>query len=519
MQTLRFKVLPNLYKDSVSLMQLGASLRQREGIEQAVCLMATPANLEQLQQAELRVDAVASPSDLLVVVRGEATACDDAIAAAESSLLSLARGADDGAGAAFVLPLTSLALGVEQLPAANLALISVPGDYAAAEAMKALALGLHVMLFSDNVSVADERALKLRARALDLLVMGPDCGTAIVGGVPLGFANVVRRGGIGLVAASGTGLQEVTCRIHNLGAGISQALGTGGRDLKEAVGGITMLQGVAALAADPQTRVIVLISKPPAAAIAQQIHAAAAASGKPVVVHFLGAAPQPLPAGLVAASSLRHAADLALALERGAALPGAVTAAPADALAAAESIAATMAASQRCVRALFTGGTFCYEAQLVLLAQGLGCSSNAPAQGASPFEGRLEGHVLLDLGEDEYTRGRPHPMIDPSLRDAAVLRQAADTSVAVILFDLVLGFGAHQNPAAGLAAALAEAQRLARADGRSLLFIGHVCGTDGDPQDKAAQVRQLQDAGAIIVGSNVEAALLAAHLAVQRAAA
>ena len=206
-------------------------------------------------------------------------------------------------GAAFSLPLTSLALGVERAPDADLALISVPGDYAAAEAMKALALGLHVMLFSDNVrSPTSARSRRTRANA-DLLVMGPDCGTAIVNGVPLGFANVVRRGDIGLVAASGTGLQEVTCRIHNLGGGVSQALGTGGRDLKEEIGGITMLQGLAALAADPRTRVIVLISKPPCAGDRAPDLDAAAAAGKPVVVHFLGAAPRrSLRPGLVAAT-------------------------------------------------------------------------------------------------------------------------------------------------------------------------------------------------------------------------
>src|SRR4030095_10708603 len=147
------------------------------------------------------------------------------------------------------LPLSSIALGLERAEDADIALISVPGDYAAAEALKALAQGLNVMLFFDNVAIADERAIKLYARARTLLVMGPDCGTAIVNGVPLGFANVVRRGDIGLVAASGTGLQEVTCRIHNLGGGISQAIGTGGRDLKDAGGGMPVLQGAAARAA------------------------------------------------------------------------------------------------------------------------------------------------------------------------------------------------------------------------------------------------------------------------------
>jgi FdrA protein len=515
-QAIRFKLLANLYKDSVTLMQLGASLRRRDGVAQASCLMATPANLAQLPAAQLSIDVPASPSDLLLVVRGEPTACDEAIAAAEAELRS-SGGGGSGAGTAFVLPLTSIAQGVEHAPDADLALISVPGDYAAAEAMKALALGLHVMLFSDNVSVEEERTIKLEARARDLLVMGPDCGTAIINGVPLGFANVVRRGDIGLVAASGTGLQEVTCRIHNRGGGVSQAIGTGGRDLKEAIGGITMLQGLAALGADPQTRVIVLISKPPAAAIARQIEHAAAATGKPVVVHFLGSAAQPLPAPLVTATSLRHAADLGLALARGEALPVVSSVPSAAQCAAIEARVAAMAPTQWAVRALFTGGTFCYEAQLAFLAQGLACRSNAPAQGAAPFDERYDGHVLLDLGEDEYTRGRPHPMIDPSLRNAALLAQAEDPSVAVLLFDVVLGFGAHENPAGELAATLVEAGRMAKAHGRSLALIGHVCGTDGDPQGMADQVRQLEGAGALIAGSNIEAALLAAQLATRRA--
>jgi succinyl-CoA synthetase alpha subunit len=386
--------------------------------------------------------------------------------------------------------------------------------------MKALALGLHVMLFSDNVSVDEERAIKTVARAKDLLVMGPDCGTAIVNGVPLGFANVVRRDDIGLVAASGTGLQEVTCRIHNLGGGISQALGTGGRDLKQEIGGITMLQGLAALTSDPATRVIVLISKPPAPAIARQIEDAAAAAGKPVVVHFLGAASGAIRSGLFAATSLRHAADVAVALARNQPAPKAIAAPPDAAITAVERLAAAMAPTQKAVRALFTGGTFCYEAQLAFIARGLACSSNAPAKGAKSFDShaaRYDGHVLLDLGDDDYTRGRPHPMIDPSLRDAAVRAQGADPNTAAILFDVVLGFGSHDDPARGLAQALADAQTAAHAQGRTLALVGHVCGTDGDPQDKAAQVRQLEAVGAVIVGSNVEAALLAAHLAERRA--
>jgi len=515
----RFALLANLYKDSVTLMQIGAKLRERDGIEQASCLMATPANLAQLGDADLAIDAQVSPSDLLIVVRGEAAACEEALEVAKAMLQS-AGSAGSGDAVAFAMPLTSLAQGVERAPGADLALISVPGDYAAAEAMKALALGLHVMLFSDNVAVDEEIAIKTRAREKGLLVMGPDCGTAIINGVPLGFANVVRRGDIGLVAASGTGLQEVTCRIHNLGGGISQALGTGGRDLKEEIGGISMLQGLRALADDAGTRVIVLISKPPAPVIARQILDAAAAAGKPLVIHFLGAAPDAIrQAGLYAATSLRHTADTAVALAQGGTLPVSPPAPLGADISAIDRIATQMTPTQRAVRALFTGGTFCYEAQLAFLARGLPCRSNAPVHGAQAFDGRFEGHVFLDMGDDEYTRGRPHPMIDPSLRNAAIRAQGADPRTAAILFDVVLGFGAHADPARELARALQAAASAARADGRSLAMIGHVCGTDGDPQNKAAQVAQLEAAGALVAASNVEAALLAAHLAARRAQA
>lgn len=512
----RYVTLPNLYKDSVSLMQVAAKLRERDGIEQASCLMGTPANLAQLGDAGLAVDAKVAPSDLMVVVRGAPDACDAALDAAREMLLS-EPAANAGGSAQFVMPLTSIAAAVEETPDADLALISVPGDYAAAEAMKALSLGLHVMLFSDNVPIAEERALKHAARARGLLVMGPDCGTAIVNGVPLGFANVVRRGDIGLVAASGTGLQEVTCRIHNLGGGVSQALGTGGRDLKEEIGGITMLQGLNALAADPRTRVIVLISKPPAPAIAHAILQTAARSGKPVVVHFLGAAPDEIrAAGLHAALSLRHAADMAVAVAQGAPPPLAAPAPGAQDLAAVATLEHALAPSQRAVRALFTGGTFCYEAQLAFLARGLACRSNAPAHGAQAFDGRFDGHVFLDLGDDDYTRGRPHPMIDPSVRNDMIRAQGADAQAAAILFDVVLGYGAHDDPARDLAQALTDAAARARADRRTLALIGHVCGTDGDPQDRAAQMAQLRAAGALLAESNVEAALLAAHLASSR---
>src|SRR5439155_4661009 len=270
-----------------------------------------------------------------------------------------------------------LEMGLDAMPGANLALISTPGDYAAAEAMKALRLGLNVLLFSDNVSLGREIALKRYAREHDLIVMGPDCGTAIINGVPIGFANVVRRGDVGVVGASGTGLQQVTCLIDRLGKGVSQAIGTGGHDLHRDVGGISMLQGLAALAADAQTRVIVLISKPPAKEVADRVLAAAGRAGKPVVVNFLGAEATP-PAGgdLCMARTLEDAALAAAALADGRRPDGPASETPAAA------DLGGLASTQRYVRGLYSGGTFCYEASLLLGERFQSVRSNTPVGGA-----------------------------------------------------------------------------------------------------------------------------------------
>jgi FdrA protein len=506
----RFTIFRNLYRDSVALMQLAASLRKLTGVTQASCMMATPANLAQLQHAELAFDAQADPSDLLVVVRGDADGCDQALERARAMLESPE---DSGRSerSSFHVPMTSIAAAAEQSPDADLALISVPGDYAAAEACKALSLGLHVMLFSDNVPIAEEKAIKTLARERGLLVMGPDCGTAIVNGVPLGFANVVRRGDIGLVAASGTGLQEVTCRIHNLGGGVSQALGTGGRDLHEEIGGLSMLEGLRALAEDPGTRVIVLVSKPPAPAVAQRVLDFAASCGKPTVVHFLGETARM--ERLHDAKSLQHAADVAVALAQGR-VPPASAAGSVDGVWLRQCLERS-SSGQRYIRGLFTGGTFCYEAQLVFQAQRLAYRSNAPVHDADTLLDTVPGNTFIDLGDDEFTRGRPHPMIDPSLRNDLVRAAAEDNSTAAILFDVVLGYGAHADPAGELAEALRDAQDRARRHRRFLALVGHVCGTDADPQHKPAQIDKLRKAGVLIADSNVHAATLAAALARQ----
>ena len=498
----------NRYQDSVALMKLSAQVMAMPGVELAAVVMASAGNIDTLAAAGLGRFEV-RPNDIIVVVKGSEAGCAAALERADALLTAPAESAPQEEGSV-PLPITSLHGAVRRDPGHNLALVSVPGDYAAAEAMKALRLDMDVMLFSDNVPPAAELALKRYAQRQGLLVMGPDCGTAIINGIPLGFANVVRRGPIGVVGASGTGLQEVTSRIHRLGSGISQAIGTGGHDLSAEIGGISMLQGLQALADDPATQVIVLISKPPAPAVAEAVLAAAAASGKPVVVNFLGIDPRSVTRhGIQGAGTLAKAADLAVALAQGGEPVAVPQSMPSELLHRFRALCRSMAPTQRHLRALFCGGTFCFEAQLLHAAAGILVASNVPTAGNRPLAPTRigPGHSMVDLGDDLFTRGRPHPMIDPTLRDSRLLQEAEDPTTAVILFDVVLGHGATADPLAGLLGAIGQARSGALAAGRQLLFIGHVCGTDQDPQNRSAVVAALRAAEVFVADSSAEAAL------------
>lgn len=507
---------PNLYKDSVSLMTVSAEIMSLKGIEAASVVMASATNIDNLREAGLGPFDV-RPNDLLVAVSGTDEACAEALAEADDLLTHAAGSGDTQAAAA--QPLTSIQMAVSQDPGRNFALVSVPGDYAAAEGMKALRLGLDVMLFSDNVSVADELALKVYARDHDLMVMGPDCGTAIVNGVPLGFANVVRRGPVGVVGASGTGTQEVTVRVHGGGSGISQALGTGGRDLHDEIGGISMLHGLAALDADPATSVIVLVSKPPSAAVAAAVLGAAEASAKPVVVIFLGADPSTITRnGVYGAAYLAQAADMAVALAKGEEPSGGDIAVPGEMRRRLTDAAHSMAPGQRFVRGVFSGGTFCAEAQLLHAAAGITAYSNTPTAGNHALE-RItasQENTIIDMGEDEFTQGRPHPMIDPSLRDARIRQEVDDPATAVVLFDVVLGYGSSLDPVAGLLGVIGSARAAAKAAGRTVVFIGYVCGTDADPQPRKDIVAALKAAHVLVASSNAEAAAWSATVIAER---
>jgi FdrA protein len=381
------------------------------------------------------------------------------------------------------------------LPEAQWVLISVPGRYAAAVARQSLNLGKHVFMFSDNVSLDDEIELKRVAAEKGLMVMGPDCGTAIVNGVGLGFANKVRHGPIGIVAASGTGLQQVSSRIHQLGSGVTQAFGTGGRDLSEPVNAITARQGLVLLRRDPNTQVIVLISKPPSPRVADDLVQTVRQSGKPVVLYFIGySVPVHVLDNIHFATTFDETAKLAVQLSASASVPDSTR----------EINTGRFAPGQRYLRGLFSGGTLAYEALLILQNYLPAVYSNAPLDKEFRLADSLvsQGHTILDLGEDEFTVGRLHPMMDNELRIRRLEIEANDPQVAVILLDVVLGFGTHPNPASELAPAIARAKAKANSEGRYLEVVAVVSGTDEDLQDLNVQIQQLEDAGVVVDTSN-----------------
>ncbi|MES1244794.1 MAG: acyl-CoA synthetase FdrA [Acidobacteriota bacterium] len=463
------------YHDSIVLMRLQRALAALPGVIDAGVIMATPGNREQLAAGGFDVEAAANPDDLLVAVKAESESLAAEALSRIDALLRV-RAADSSED---YRP-HSLAAAFKQLPEARWVLVSVPGRYAADVAGEALEQGRNVFLYSDNVPVEREVELKRRARDKGLLVLGPDCGTASLGGVGFGFANRARRGNIGLVGASGTGLQAIMSRIHALDSGISQAIGTGGRDLSAEVGGITAGQALDLLRRDPETDVIVLIAKPPDPEVGSRLLAQARATGKPVVVHFLGA---PLPGrrlGNVSfAATLSEAAELAVGPH-----PPAPSPAP--------PFTPSPGEGKTCgsVRGLFSGGTLAYEALLGLSAFLAPVWSNLGKYRLDDLL-RSREHTILDLGADEFTVGRLHPMIDQDLRLRRLRQEAADPEVGLILLDVVLGEGSHADPAGELAPEIAHIRA-----SRDVEVAVVVIGTDADPQGLETQISTLETAGA-----------------------
>jgi FdrA protein len=505
-------VLKNSYFDSAFLMLTSKALRQILGIKDAALVMATEANVEILREIGLLDSDIGgtTPNDLIIAVEGESQGVlGKALKTAEELLHKRKTVTEEGGE---YRP-ASLGGALKMLPEANLVIISVPGEYASREARRALERGLHVMLFSDHVPVEEEVRLKRLAGEKRLLMMGPDCGTAIINGKPLCFANVVRRGNIGVAAASGSGLQELVCLIHDLGGGISQAVGTGGRDLQKEVGGMMMLTGVEALASDPATEVIAVLSKPPAPEVAERILSQLRHTGKRCVVHFIGVETKRASGNLWFSGNLEEAAATAVALSRGQCYEGhGISMAGMEQAIARET--GRMAGTQKYLRGLYTGGTLADEAMIIFEREGFAVYSNIQTNPDRILQDPHIScrHTIIDLGDERFTRGRAHPMIDPSIRAARIEKETEDSGVAVMLLDFVLGYGSHEDPCGSILGTLKRAKERAKDRGGNLTVIASITGTKEDYQNKEDQKKKLESIGCLVMSSNTRAALLALHI-------
>ncbi|MBM4761327.1 acyl-CoA synthetase FdrA [Bacillus sp. B15-48] len=484
----------NSYQDSIVLMLLTNKISTIEGVNKVSIMMGTPANKDIFKTGGLYTPELekASSNDMVVVLDVENDSIIEAVFDEIDRFLE--EQSKGSVGGEVEESVRTWDKALESAKNAPLALISIPGTYAALEIERALHEGKHVFCFSDNVAIEDEKRLKQIAHDKGLLLMGPDCGTGIINGIPLAFTNIVRPGRIGIVGASGTGIQEVTTLIHKLGEGVTHAIGTGGRDLKEDIGGITLMDSIVTLEQDPNTDVIVVISKPPSPVVREKVLGLLRKISKPAITLFLGEKPEYHEKNLYHAYSLEETASLAVKLLR-----------KEEIVFEEEKIdlpLVKLTEKQKYIKGFYSGGTLASEAAM-LLKDGLHLGEDTEEK-----EGYIlknDGYEILDLGDDIYTQGKPHPMIDPEKRIEMIEKASSDPETAVILLDVVLGYGSHSDMASQLAPAIKKAKAQANAEGRDLVFIGTIVGTDLDPQGFNEQRQILEEAGVIIKMSNNKA--------------
>ena len=493
-------VYKNQYQDSVRLMSISREAAKLDGVSKVLALLGTVSNKDVIARLGLKDPAVdaATASDLMICIEAKD---DAAVKAALDNVQAHLKTKAGGSKAEELKPAT-IEEAADRLEDANFCMISLPGPMAKLDVLSAINRGLNVMLFSDNITIEDEIELKKKAIEKGLLMMGPDCGTAIIAGVPLALANVVRRGDIGIVAASGTGIQEVTCLIDRFGGGITHALGCGGRDLRKQVGGLEMRFGIKKLAATPRNKTLLLLSKPGDPAVLNAVLDEARATGLRTVTCLIGGKPDELNTeGIIFTRTLEEAAFAAL----GKPVPELVFPKALD------DRIAKLDSQRKYMRGLFSGGTLCYES-LVILDDKFDIESNVPLRKELFLEAPTKGkkHCCVDLGEDEFTRGIPHPIIDTGLRGQRLEEDMRDPTCRVIMMDIVLGFGADPDPASKFAAIINRVRK-DLPDGGPIIVCS-VCGTDADPQSCAQQEKTLEDAGCFVFPTNAQAAKAVARI-------
>lgn len=518
MSIVRNLVKRNFHRDSVQLLHLSEEAKKIDGITDAAVVMGTTTNKEILQKLGLLTDEgkAASESDMILAVMADSQPLiEKGLQKIEDMVLK----PPPAKGRSYF----SLEAALQAVPDANLAVVSIPGEHAREIVLKLLDKGISVHLFSDHVPPEHELELKQYAKERGLLVMGPGAGTSVIGGKAIAFANAVKKGKIGVVGAAGTGLQEVTVLLSEAGLGVSEGLGTGGGDIKAKMGGIMMLQSIDALEQDPGSSTVVVVSKPPDTDVKKKIiDHIVNRTKKQYVTCFIGPESYAMPAstrGRVRATKTLHAAvmEAIQATEPGryAEIAKPFSMSQNDLMALASKISKGLNDKQKYIRGLYTGGTFAYET-LVILGRMIGdVYSNAPIDARLKLANSYQSvkNSIVDLGEEEFTVGRAHPMIDPTIRKMRIVEEAKDPEVAVIIMDFMLGYGSHSDPAGAMLGAITDARRIAEKDGRVLPILAHVCGTEQDPQPLSEQIGKLRGAGIEVLPTNALMAIASALVA------
>lgn len=481
------------YHDSVVLMLLTNKISTMEGVSKVSIMMATPSNKDIYKESGMATPELleAGSNDMAIVVETQDDIIDEVLKEVDEFFKSQSAKSNKKGESDTVI---SWDKALEKLPDANLAVISTPGIYAASEADRALDENLNVFMFSDNVTLEDEKRLKEKAHKKGLLVMGPDCGTGIIKGVPIAFTNNVTPGKIGIVGASGTGIQELTTIIDRLGEGVTNAIGTGGRDLSEHIEAITMMDSINAMEEDKDTEVIIVISKPPAEKVRNQVVERLRHFKKPVVTLFLGEKPEVHEENFYHAYTLDEAARIAVRLLRNERVQGDKFKVNVD--------KNFCAKENKTIKGYYSGGTLAAEAAMMIRDI---LDLSVPLGKQEGYMLNTSGHIVVDLGDDKYTQGKPHPMIDPTKRVECMKEAAEDESTGVILFDIVLGYGSHEDMAGSLLPAIKELQEKAKQKNRDLYFVTTICGTRKDYQNYDKQKKIMEDAGVIVCESNKQA--------------
>lgn len=493
------------YIDSLASLFTMSVLMDCEGVEGSYAGMATSANKQTMEELGLADDVVrtAGENDFVVAVRA---ASREAFEAAMSKTKT-----NEPEAACQKPAFNTVDEALRANPKANICTIAVPGEYACEVTKQALHQGLHCIVFSSNVPLEQEREMKELAREKGLLCMGPDCGVANINGAAFVLSSINNRGPFGICGASGCGIQHVAAFLHEAGSGVSQTIGTGGNDLKEQVGGISMLMGIDALENDPATEYIVLISRKPADSVLQTLAARIRKCNKPVVACFMGADRKVVEdAGALWANDLDSCAQQALSLI------GKQIEFDSDEtlMAMAQSAVKGMSAQQKYVRGVYCGGTYCDEVMQTMQPVIGGIHSNCPLSPELQLADSCisVGNTVVDSGEEEFTCGRPHPTLEPSMRLPLIAKEGEDPETAVILLDFILTPPEHIDPAGVTLQVLTKAVEGARARGGKLAVVCSVLGTDADLQNVSQQRQKLRDAGVYVCRSNRQAGQLAAKI-------